>query len=119
MNLFLKPLNDVTDVTWSIIVMLLLLLAGVIYVIVYIMQYDDKHDDHIISASTIEPNGSVEHELGGGDSISPDADVSILVEEENRPELREETSEDNGSQSQNRGGIKDGGDDTTKSEELL
>ena len=96
MNLFLKPLNDVTDVTWSIIVMLLLLLAGVIYVIVYIMQYDDKHDDHIISASTTEPGRSVEHELGGGDSISPDADVSILVEEENRPELREETSEDDG-----------------------
>ena len=60
------------------------------------MQYDDKHDDHIISASTTEPSGSVEHELGGGDSIPPDADVSILVEEENRPELREETSEDDG-----------------------
>ena len=96
MNLFLKPLNEVTDVTWSIIVMLLLLLAGVIYVIVYIMEYDDKHDDRIISASTTEPGRSVEHELGGGDSISPDADVSILVEEENRPELREETSEDDG-----------------------
>ena len=102
MNLFLKPLNDVNDVTWSIIVMLLLLLAGVIYVIVYIMQYDDKHDDHIISASTTEPGGSVEHELGGGDSVPPDADVPVLVEEENRPELREETSEDDGSQSQNR-----------------
>jgi len=106
MNLFLKPLNDVTDVTWSIIVMLLLLLAGVIYVIVYIMEYDDKHDDHIISASTIEPNGSVEHELGRGDSIPPDADIPVLVEEENRSELCEEASKDDNLQSQV-GGIED------------
>ena len=40
----MTPMNEVTDVTWSIIVMLLLLLVGVIYVIVYIMQYDDNHD---------------------------------------------------------------------------
>jgi hypothetical protein len=106
MNLFLKPLNDVTDVTWSIIVMLLLLLAGVIYIIVYIMQYDDKHDDYIISASTNESGGSVEHELGGGDSIPPDADIPVLVEEENRSELCEEASEDDNLQSQV-GGIED------------
>ena len=88
---------DPTEPVWEIFIMLILLLIGVIYCIVYIMQYDDKHDDHIISASTTESGGSVEHELGGGDSIPPDADVSILVEEENRPELCEETSEDDGS----------------------
>jgi hypothetical protein len=32
MNLFLRPLNDVNDVTWSIIWMLVILLAGVIYI---------------------------------------------------------------------------------------
>ena len=106
MNLFLKPLNDVNDVTWSIIVMLLLLLAGVIYVIVYIMQYDDKHDDHSISTSESESERSVEHELGGGDSIPPDADIPVLVEEENRSELCEEASEDDNLQSQV-GGIED------------
>ena len=96
MNLLLRPLDDVNDVTWSIVISLIILLAGVVYYIVYIMQYDDKHDDYIISASTNESGGSVEHELGGGDSIPPDADIPVLVEEENRPELREETSEDDG-----------------------
>ena len=86
--------------------MLILLLAGVVYCIVYIMQYDDKHDDHSISTSTTESGGSVEHELGGGDSIPPDADIPVLVEEENRSELCEEASEDDNLQSQV-GGIED------------
>ena len=38
MNLFLRPLADVNDVTWSIIWCLVLLLAGVSYYIVYIMR---------------------------------------------------------------------------------
>ena len=91
---------DPTQPVWDIFIMLILLLIGVIYCIVYIMQYDDKHDDHIISASTTEPDGSVEHELGGGDSIPPDADIPVLVEEENRSELCEEASEDDNLQSE-------------------
>ena len=106
MNLLLRPLDDVNDVTWSIVISLIILLAGVVYYIVYIMQYDDKHDDYIISASTNESGGSVEHELGGGDSIPPDADIPVLVEEENRSELCEEASEDDNLQSQV-GGIED------------
>ena len=47
MNLFLRPLSDVNDVTWSIIWSLVILLAGVIYVISYILRYD-----------TIHPNGT-------------------------------------------------------------
>lgn len=109
---------DPTEPVWSIFVMMLLLLAGVIYCIVYIMQYDDKHDDYIISASTNESGGSVEHELGGGDSIPPDADIPVLVEEENRPELREEEGEDDSLPSQV-GGIVDGSNDTPESEKLL
>ena len=35
MNLFLRPLEDVNDVTWSIVISLVILLAGVLYVIVY------------------------------------------------------------------------------------
>ena len=92
--------------------MLILLLAAVVYVIVYIMQYDDKHDDHSISTSESESERSVEHELGGGNSVPPDADVPVLVEEENRPELCEETSEDNSLQSQV-GGIEDGSNEAT------
>jgi hypothetical protein len=38
MNLFLRPLADVNDVTWSIVWCLVILLAGVLYYIVYIMR---------------------------------------------------------------------------------
>ena len=38
MNLFFKPHEYVTDVTWSIVVLLITLLAGVTYYIVYIMK---------------------------------------------------------------------------------
>ena len=101
-----------TEPVWEIFVMLTLLIIGVIYCIVYIMQYDDKHDDHSISTSESESERSVEHELGGGNSVPPDADVPVLVEEENRPELCEETSEDNSLQSQV-GGIEDGSNEAT------
>ena len=45
MNLFLRPLEDVNDVTWSIIWCLSVLLAGVFYVIVYILGID-KRESH-------------------------------------------------------------------------
>ena len=38
MELFLRPLADVNDVTWSIVWCLIILLAGVSYCIVYIMR---------------------------------------------------------------------------------
>jgi len=38
MNLFLRPLADVNDVTWSIIISLIILLAGVGYYIYTIMN---------------------------------------------------------------------------------
>ena len=98
--------------------MMLLLLAGVVYCIVYIMRYDDMNHDHIISTSTTEPGGSVEHELGGGNPVPSDADVPVLVEEENRSELREEEGEDDSLPSQV-GGTVDGSNDTPESEKLL
>ena len=47
MNLFLRPHADVNDVTWSIIVLLITLLAGVFYYIVYIMRmaFDEVDDE--------------------------------------------------------------------------
>jgi hypothetical protein len=42
MNLLLRPLNDVNDVTWSIIWSLVILLAGVIWVIAYILGIDER-----------------------------------------------------------------------------
>jgi len=48
MNLFLRPLSDVNDVTWSIIWMLVILLAGVVYVISYILRYDTIHPNRTL-----------------------------------------------------------------------
>ena len=42
MNLILKPLDDVNDVTWSIVISLIILLVGVFYVIVYILGIDER-----------------------------------------------------------------------------
>ena len=42
MNLILRPLADVNDVTWSIIWMLIILLGGVLYVVVYILGIDER-----------------------------------------------------------------------------
>lgn len=103
---------DPTEPVWEIFVMLILLLIGVVYSIVYIMRYDDMNHDHSISTSESGSERSVEYELGGGNSVPPDADVPVLVEEENRPELCEETSEDNSLQSQV-GGIEDGSNEAT------
>ena len=48
MNLLLRPLADINDVTWSIVISLLILLAGVFYVIVYILGIDEReaHGSH-------------------------------------------------------------------------
>ena len=42
MNLILRPLEDPNGVTWSIIWSLVILLAGVFYVIVYILGIDER-----------------------------------------------------------------------------
>ena len=42
MNLLLRPLDDVNDVTWSIVISLIILLAGVFYIIVYILGIDER-----------------------------------------------------------------------------
>ena len=45
-NLILRPLNDVNDVTWSIIISLILLLSGTAYYIYTIMKlaYEELDD---------------------------------------------------------------------------
>ena len=50
MNLLLRPLNDVNDVTWSIIISLIILLMGTGYYIYTIMslafkELEDGSDD--------------------------------------------------------------------------
>ena len=91
---------DPTQPVWEIFVMMILLLIGVVYSIVYIMRYDDMNYGNSISTSELELERRMEHELGGGNPVPPDADVPVLVEEENRPELREEEGEDDSLQSE-------------------
>ena len=45
MNLLLRPLNDVNDVTWSIIISLVILLIGVAYIIYYILGIDERESN--------------------------------------------------------------------------
>ena len=47
MNLILRPLDNVVDPVWSVIVSLIILLAGVTYYIVYIMRmaFDELEDE--------------------------------------------------------------------------
>ena len=42
MNLILRPLEDINDPVWSVIISLIILLAGVFYVIVYILGTDER-----------------------------------------------------------------------------
>ena len=47
MNLILRPLENVNDPVWSVIISILILLAGVSYYIVYIMRmaFDELEDE--------------------------------------------------------------------------
>jgi len=45
MNLLLRPLNDINDPVWSVILSVMLLLVGVMYVVVYILGVD-KRESH-------------------------------------------------------------------------
>ena len=42
MNLILRPLNDVNDPVWSVIISIIILLIGVAWVIRYILLVDKK-----------------------------------------------------------------------------
>ncbi|AGH07008.1 hypothetical protein Sn250709_115 [Synechococcus phage S-RIM2] len=51
MNLLLRPLNDINDPVWSVILSILLLLAGVSYIIYYILGVDER-ESHGSNGST-------------------------------------------------------------------
>ena len=42
MNLILRPLNDINDPVWSVILSIMLLLVGVFWVVKYILGIDEK-----------------------------------------------------------------------------
>ena len=47
MNLILRPLDNSSDPVWSVIISIIILLAGVTYYIVYIMRmaFDELKDE--------------------------------------------------------------------------
>ena len=67
MELFLRPLADVNDVTWSIVVSLIILLAGVSYYIYTIMKlaFGELED---VDDRTDQP----ERRRSGSDDSTPD-----------------------------------------------
>jgi len=44
MNLILRPLNDVNDPVWSVILSIMLLLCMVMWIIYYILRIDEKEN---------------------------------------------------------------------------
>ena len=54
MNLLLRPLNDVNDPVWSVIISILILLVGVIWVVRYILLVDTKEETNNGSHDTPE-----------------------------------------------------------------
>ena len=69
MNLVLRPLEDVNDVTWSIIWSLVILLAGVLYVVVYILGIDEREsngsDDTTESKELLQLPSDRDQQSGG------------------------------------------------------
>ena len=47
MNLLLRPLEDINDPVWSVIISIIILLCGVSYYIVYIMRmaFSEMNDE--------------------------------------------------------------------------
>ena len=45
MNLLLRPLENINDPVWSVIISIMLLLVGVFYVVVYILGIDDRESN--------------------------------------------------------------------------
>ena len=45
MNLLLRPLEDINDPVWSVIISILLLLAGVFWCVAYILGIDKRESD--------------------------------------------------------------------------
>ena len=44
MNLLLRPLQDPNDPTWSVIIMIAILLCAVLYIVVYILGIDEREN---------------------------------------------------------------------------
>ena len=96
MNLILRAHTNLNDPVWSVIICVILAVVGALFVIVYILReaFDELKYDTATSTDTFKSSPSVANGVDRRNSIHTDTDLPVLVEETNRPELREETSED-------------------------
>ena len=62
MNLFLRPLNDVNDVTWSVIFLLVCGLAFTLYCVIYILRLSFKELEEDGQVRKQGQEGSIEAE---------------------------------------------------------
>ena len=48
MNLILRPHENLNDPVWSVIISILILMAGVVYIVIYILGIDERetHGSH-------------------------------------------------------------------------
>ena len=70
MNLLLRPLNDVNDVTWSIVSSLIILLIGVGWVIKYILSIDAMEAEQHGSDDTPKQEELLQLQSDGDQSCS-------------------------------------------------
>ena len=61
MNLLLRPLNDINDPVWSVIISIIILLIGVSWVIRYILLVDTREAQDIIRHNVIDKNFFLEY----------------------------------------------------------
>jgi putative effector of murein hydrolase LrgA (UPF0299 family) len=70
MNLLLRPLNDVNDVTWSIVISLIILLVMVGWVIKYILGIDAMEAEQHGSDDTPKQEELLQLQSDGDQSCS-------------------------------------------------
>ena len=104
MNLLLRPLNDVNDVTWSIVISLIILLVMVGWVIKYILGIDameaEQHgsDDHpqvvslsynfrVISIDKVLDGDTIDVTIDLGFDLYKKRELELLVWTRQRREL--------------------------------
>ena len=69
MNLLLRPLDDVTDVTWSIIISIILVLIGTAYYIYTIMKLAYEELDENQLGETVENSATNDNGRTVSDSM--------------------------------------------------
>ena len=101
MELFLRPLENPNDPVWSVIISIIILLAGVFYVIIYILGIDENEshgsDDTPKSEELLQlPSDRDQQSSGRGhDRCDDRSGVRSLQERESKDSRSGHTREEN------------------------